>query len=143
QTDVGHIAGFARRMAKGPGVEAIVTEAFKTLKAVARTESMRLVYSPGSSSWHDWKAKAQSVEMRPDDEWPAPNGKDLTVMFDPDASESGFISVSNRSVKVEEVLQILAPEILSALLLQAALAKVQKASISESELVRQTLRTRD
>ena len=80
--------------------------------------------------------RACSIEVRPH-EWPAPRKAGFTVLFDPEASPSGYVSVDKKGRKAEHVLEILVPEIWS------ALARVQKAPISESELVRATLQARD
>ncbi len=52
-------------------------------------------------------------------------------------------SADKTGEKVRSALEIVAPEVWSALLLQSALARVQKAAVSETELVRATLRARD
>ena len=67
----------------------------------------------------------------------------LTFPFDPEDERSGFVSVDKKGGKVRAVLEIVAPEIWSALLLQSALTRVQKAAISEAELVREIFRARD
>jgi signal transduction histidine kinase len=77
------------------------------------------------------------------DEWPAPNPKALTVFFDPDNKQSGFVSVNSRSENIRPVLNVVALEIWAALLLRSAIERVQKATASENELARATLRGRD
>ncbi len=143
QSDVQRIAGFVRKVTKAPNVEAIISETFRTLKSIAKIDRVRIVYSPAPARWTEWKAAADGVEVRPHDERPSPEKKPLTVFFDTENVHSGFISADKKGAKVRQVLDILAPEVWSALLLQSALTKVQKAAISETELVRATLRARD
>src|SRR2546422_628098 len=143
QSDIRRIAGFARKVTKAPSVETVISETFETLKAIANIKEMRIVYSPAPSSWKEWKASPDSVEVRPHDEWPAPGSKEIALLFDPDDEQSGFVSVDKKGEKVRDTLEIMAPEIWSALLLQSALKRVQKAAISEAELVRETFRARD
>jgi signal transduction histidine kinase len=142
-TDVRRIAAFGRRVAKAPMVEVIVSEAFKTLKAIANIEELRIVYSPSPSFWNEWNASTNSVEVRRNDERPAPVKGHFTVLFDPDNSQSGFVSVKTRGRKAAAAMEILAPEIWSILLLQSALERIQRTSVSETVLVRETLRARD
>src|SRR2546422_6698115 len=143
QSDIRRIAGFARKITKAPTVETVISETFETLKAIANIKEMRIVYSPAPSSWKEWKASPDSVEVRPHDEWPAPGKKGLTLLFDPDDEHSGFVSVDKKGEKVRSTLEIMTPEVWSALLLQSALRRVQRAAISETELVRETFRARD
>ncbi|MBI4473029.1 MAG: sensor histidine kinase [Acidobacteria bacterium] len=163
-SDIEIIAGFARKVTKAPVVDKIVAEVFDTLKAVAGTHTVRVVYSPRPSTWKEWKASLNSIEEREHDEWPAPVKKELTVMFDSDMDRSGYVSVERKPVgrrkerearrikrrpseetngKIRLALSLLAPEIWAALLLESALRRAQRASISETELVRETLRARD
>ena len=143
QSDIRRIAGFARKVTKAPSVETVISETFETLKAIAHIKEMRIVYSPAPSSWKEWKASPDSVEVRPHDEWPAPGKKGLTLLFDPDDEHSGFVSVDKKGEKVRSSLEIMTPEVWCALLLQSALRRVQRAAISETELVRETFRARD
>lgn len=143
QADIGLIAGFVRKITKAPSSEAVISETFEILKGIGKVKEARVVYSPGPSIWNEWRASADSAEVRPHDEWPAPEKKSFTVLFDPENDHSGFISVDKHSEKVRLALEILAPDVWSALLLQSALKRVQKAAISETELVRETLRARD
>jgi len=145
-TDIRVIAAFARNAAKAPRMGKIVSEAFETLKTLTGIKAMRIVYSPRASAWKEWKTTLHSLEVRDHDEWPAPDRKDLTMMFDPESDRSGYVSI-NRTArmngKAHHVLSLLTPEVWSATLLESALRRVQKASISEAELARETLRARD
>src|SRR5205807_987633 len=105
-------------------------------------ESIRLVCPLGHDRWREWRAGAARSNAEYD-EWPAPARKGLTVKFDPENKESGYITVAPASLKASLMLDALAPTLWTALLLQAALNRVQKASVSETELVRATLRARD
>ncbi len=143
RNDIRLLAGFVRRVARTPQVETIVSEAFETLHKAAGVKSMRIVYSSAPSAWKEWKASAVSAEVRPHEEWPAPERKHLTALFDPENSHAGYVSVDGKSPRTAQLLELLAPEMWSVLLLSAALQRVQKASVSETELVRETIRARD
>ena len=143
ESDIRMIAGFVRKATKAPNIEAVISVMFETLKATMHATEIRVVHSGNPSTWNEWRATATTIELRPHDEWPAPPKGRLTVPFDPGAYQCGYVSVDKGGSKAEHVLEILAPGICSALLLQAALTRVQKAGISETELVRATLRARD
>jgi signal transduction histidine kinase len=143
QSDIQRIAGFVRKITKAPNVDAVISETLKTLKVLAGIERVRIVYSQAPARWTEWKGTADGLEVRPHEEWPAPEKKAVTVFFDQENKQSGFISGDKKSGKVRPALEIAAPEVWSALLLQSALTRVQKAAISETELVRATLRARD
>jgi signal transduction histidine kinase len=101
------------------------------------------VFSAAPAAWKEWKTAVKSIEVRPHDEWPVPSRKAATVFFDPDNKHAGFISADDSGLKVRPALEILAPQVWSALLLQSAVKRVQKAAASDTELVRETLRARD
>ena len=143
QADIQRIAGFVRKVTKAPDVEAIISETLTTLKAMADIDRVRIVYSPLPSRWTDWRASKNGLEVRTSGGWPTPERKSITVHFDPENDHSGFISADKKGEKVRSALEIAAPGVWSALLLQSALARVQKAAVSETELVRATLRARD
>src|SRR6185503_18891074 len=143
QSDIQRIAEFVRRVTKAPNVETVISETFQTLKNIAKIDRVRIVYSQAPARWTEWKAAPDGLEVRPHDEWTAPERKPVTVFFDRENDHSGFISADKNGEKVQPALDILAPEVWSALLLQSALARVQKAAVSETELVRATLRARD
>jgi signal transduction histidine kinase len=143
QAEIQRVAGFVRKVTKAPNVEAIISETLRTLKAMAGIDRVRIVYSPSPSKWTEWKASENGLEVRSSDEWPVPEKKSITVHFDPANGHSGFISADKKGEKARSALEITAPEVWSALLLQSALARVQKAAVSETELVRATLRARD
>jgi signal transduction histidine kinase len=143
QADIQQIAGFVRRVTKAPNVDTVVSETLATLKAIANIDRVRIVYSPSPSKWMEWRAAENGLEVRASVEWPAPEKKSATVHFDGEDDHSGFISAGKNGEKVRSALEIVAPEVWSALLLQSALARVQKAAVSETELVRATLRARD
>jgi signal transduction histidine kinase len=142
--DIQRIAVFVKKLAKAPNVEAIVFETFVTLKAIADVDRVRIVYSPSPSAWVEWKAAEDGLEVCHHDERPGPEKKwVITSSFDTENTQAGFISVDKRGAKVRAALVIVAPEVWFALLLQSALTRVQKAAITEAELVRATLRARD
>src|SRR3989441_2371073 len=143
QSEIQQIAGFVRKIAKAPNVEAVISEAFIILKGIADIDRVRIVYSPSPSKWTEWKADKHKIEVRPHEEWPPPEKKSVTVPFDPENNHCGFISTNNKGDKVLPSLEIIAPEVWSGLLLQSALARVQRVAVSETELVRATLRARD
>jgi signal transduction histidine kinase len=143
QSDIQRTAEFVRKVTKAPSVEAVVSETFKALKAIAGIDRLQIVYSPSPSRWTEWKAAEDGLEVRSCDECPRPEKKKFTVSFDAENIQSGFISADKKGEKVGSALEIIAPEVWSALLLQSALARVQKAAVSEIELVRATLRARD
>lgn len=143
QSDVRLLADFVRKVTKAPNIEAIISETFETLRGIANVKRARIVYSPGPATWQEWIADRNSVGVRLHDEWPAPEKNSVTAVFDRENHHSGFISVAKNGEKVRLPLEILAPEVWCALMLQSALARVQKAAISETELVRETLRARD
>jgi len=143
QSEIRQIAEFVRKIAKASNVDAVISEAFITLKDIAKIDRVRIVYSPSPSKWTEWKADKHGIEVRPHDEWPSPEKKSVTVPFDPENGHCGFISTDHKGNKVRPALEIIAPEVWSALLLQSALARVQRAALSETELVRANLRARD
>ena len=143
QSDIQRIAGFVRRATKAPNLETVISETFEALKDIVQTDRIRVVYSAAPARWTEWKAAADGLEVRPHDEWRAPEKKSITAFFDSENRHAGFISADKKGEKVRSALDVLAPEVWSALLLQSALARVQKAAISEAELVRATLRARD
>lgn len=142
KSDLRRIADFTRKVAKASSVELVISEAFETLKEIADITQMRIVYSPAPSRWNEWRAGRTSLEVRPHEEWPSPEKKVETVFFDRENDKAGFISADKKS-RTTPALQLVGPSVWSGLLLQSALTRVQKAAISETELVRETLRVRD
>lgn len=143
QPDVRHIAAFVRTVAKAPNPETIVSETFHVLKRMGRIETLRVVYSPVAGRWTEWNCAADAVEVREHEEWPPPERKAETAFFDTETVHHGYISTSRGAEKARLMLEILAPEVWSALLLRAAADRVQRASVSDGELARATLRARD
>jgi signal transduction histidine kinase len=143
QSDIRRIAVFVGKVTKAQNAEAIVAETFQVLKAIAKTERLRIVYSPFPGRWMEWKTEPDELEVWPREEWPAPEKKTATVFFDPENQLSGFISAGHPDAKVRSTLDVLVPQVWSALLLRSAVDRAQKASLSETELVRATLRGRD
>jgi signal transduction histidine kinase len=143
-SDMQSIAAFVRKITKAANVEAVISETFQILRQVARADRARIVYSPGPARWTEWKIARKTLAVRVVDEWPGPEKKAPTVFFEEANGHSGFISSpDNGSAKIRKALEIIGPQVWSALLLQLALARVQKAAVSETELVRATLRARD
>jgi signal transduction histidine kinase len=143
EADLQRIAGFVRKVTRAPDVAAVILETFTMLKAMAAIDRVRIVYSPSPSKWTEWRASQGGLKVRSSEERPAPEKKSVTVHFDVENNQSGYISSDKKNEKVRAALEIAAPEVWTALLLQAALARVQKAALSETELVRATLRARD
>ena len=142
--DIQRIAGFVKKLAKAPNVEAIAFETFATLKAIADVDRIRIVYSPSPSAWVEWRAAEGGLEVSHHEECPGPGRKwVITASFDAENPQAGFISVNRRGYKARAALAIVAPGVWLALLLQMALTRVQKAATTEAELVRATLRARD
>lgn len=143
QTEMQRIAAFARKVTKAANVETVISEIFQTLKQIARVDRVRIVYPAGPGRWTEWKAAPRTLSVRTHDEWPEPEKKSQTVFFEEAEGQSGFISAGAQSDRIRGALEMLAPQLWSALLLQSALARVQKAATSETEMVRATLRARD
>ena len=143
QADIHRIACFVRKVTKAPNVETIISETFTALKALSGIERARIVYPSAPSMWTEWTAASDGFAVRSSDEWPCPEQKGVTVYFDAKNDHSGFISADKKGGRVRFALEIVAPEVWSGLLLQSTLARVQRAAISETELVRATLRARD
>src|SRR5262249_35834457 len=121
----------------------IILETLQVLQVVAKTNRVRVVYSPVPGRWTDWKCAADGVEVRTRDEWPVPEKRTSFAHFDAENEGAGYVSVPNNNEKARTALELMAPEIWSALLLRSAVDRVQKSAISETELVRATLRARD
>lgn len=142
-SDSALMGALARKIAKAPDDEAVVAETFRTLKTMARIGEIRVVYSPAPSVWKEWKAGIDVLSVRPHDTCPAPSKRGLTVFFDPENEQSGFISIDKNGKTARGALTAVASQVWSGLLLQSALNKAHKASLSEAGLVRETLRARD
>ncbi len=142
-SDIRVVAGFVRKVTKAPNVENVISESFEALKTVARANEIRIVYLSAPSVWKACRTSARTAEVRTHDELPAPEKKALTIFFDPENDNAGFISVDKKNDKARAALELMTPGVWSALMLQSALTRVQKATISETELVRETLRARD
>ena len=143
QHDIQLIAEFVRTATKAANVETVISATFQTLKQLARVDCVRIVYSPGPGRWIEWKAAKDTLGMQLHDEWPAPDKKAVTLFFEAENAHSGFISSPTTKGKARDALEMLAPQVWSALLLQLTLSRAKKAAVSETELVRATLRARD
>src|SRR5262245_12961574 len=143
QSNIQRIAAFVRKVTKAPNAETIVAETFQVLRQIAKINRLRIVYSLFPGRWTEWNAASNGLEIRPHDTWPAPDKKTPTAFFDTETQHSGFISAGGEGEQLLSVLDVLAPEVWSALLLRSAVDRVQKASSSEAELARATLRARD
>jgi len=143
QSDVRQVAAFVRKIAKAPNPEAIVSETFQLLKGLAKIDRVRIVYSPVPGRWTEWISSSAALEVRTLEEWPEPENKSATAFFDTDSEHSGFVSTTVANEKARLALDVVAPEVWSALLLRAAVDRVQNAVASEGELARANLRARD
>jgi signal transduction histidine kinase len=139
---VQRLAAFVRNITKAPNPEKVVLETYQVLQHIAKVDRLRVVYSGAAGRWTEWKSTPDGLEVRLHDEWPAPEKKAATAFFDPETEHSGFISTAAREL-ARSALEIVAPEVWAALLLRSAVERVQKASLSEAELARATLRARD
>jgi hypothetical protein len=129
--DIARIASFVRTAVKAPNSETVIAETFQVLKRIAKVGRVRVVHSPAPGSWTEWQAAPEGLEVRTHEEWPAPDNKGATAFFEDGAAHSGFISADRRSERAEIALNLVAPEVWAALLLRAAVDRVQKASVSE------------
>lgn len=143
QSDMQRMAAFVRTITKSANVEMVISETFQTLRELAGVDRLSIVYSPSPARWTEWKATRKTLGVHVHDEWPKPDKKAVTVFFEAENAQSGFISSHTKAGKIRETLEVIGPQLWSALLLQLALARVQKAAVSETELVRATLRARD
>jgi signal transduction histidine kinase len=143
QSDVAQIGAFVRKVTKALNAEMVISETAGFLKRIGRTDRLRAVYSHAPGHWTEWKSAPDSLSVRVLDEWPGPEKKTSTAFFDPENRQAGFISIGNASEAASAVMEVIAPEIWAALLLRTAMERVQKTSISETELARATLRARD
>jgi signal transduction histidine kinase len=141
--DIRHVTEFVRKIAKAPHIETIVSEAFATLHKTAGVRAMRIVYSGTRGTWKEWSASVNSVEVRSHDEWPPAQRGHSTAVFDFADSRAGYVSVDKKSAKAAQMIELMAPQVWSAVLLHSAIQRVEKASLSETEMVRETIRARD
>ncbi len=137
------IAAFARSAATASSMESVVSELFRTLRMMGTVESIELVYPFDYARWDTWRMSGESPSMTRTDEWPTPPKNAMTTFFDPDNRQAGYVSLPGNASKTGYALETLAPIVWTAMSLQTALARVQKASRSETEMVRTTLRARD
>jgi signal transduction histidine kinase len=143
QADIQRVAGFIRKVTKASNTETIIADTLQVLKAIAKIEQLRVVYSPVLGRWTEWRSSANGLEVRPHRDRPVPEKNALTAFFDPESKDAGFISTGKKGPKVRQALNAVAPQVWSALLLRSAVERLQKASISETEFTRTTLRARD
>src|SRR5215813_13576994 len=109
--NIRRIADLSRFGAKASSKEAIVQETFKTAKALARIETLRVVYPYDHSGWEDWRTSGKAVSMTRVDEWCDPASNCSTANFDPDSPESGYISVYPKTPKAVLLMSVLAPAV--------------------------------
>ncbi len=143
QSDVAQIGAFVRKVTKALNAEMVISETVGLLKQVGKSGRLRVVYSHTPGHWTEWKSTPDTLAVRIHDEWPSPEKKTSTVFFDPENRPAGFISITKASQAARAVMEVISPEVWAALLLRTAMERVQKTSISESELARATLRARD
>jgi signal transduction histidine kinase len=143
EDEVKLIAKFVNSAAKASSMEVVVNEAFKTLNAINPIDSIRVVFPFDHGSWCDWQSSGKGAAMTRSDERPASSRRSLTVALDSESNQAGFISLTPRRPEMAFAVKTLAPSLWTTVLLQAALERVQKAALSETELVRATMRARD
>jgi signal transduction histidine kinase len=143
EVDAHRIAAFVRKITTAPDAETIIVETYQLLRRTARINELRVVYSPAPGRWTEWTSTRRGLEAASHEEWRAPAKSSATAFFDPRNKKAGFVSAAVDNKKPCAALQILAPEVWSALLLRSAVDRVQKSAVSEAELTRATLRARD
>jgi signal transduction histidine kinase len=137
------IAAFGRRIAKAPTIDVIASDTFKMLRRLGADCPMRLVYSPSPAVWREWKEDSNGVANQIYGTYPKPRKRELTIFFDSNDGQSGFISIERKNAKADGLLEVLAQQVWSALLLQSALERFRSGVVSGTELVRERLRARD
>jgi signal transduction histidine kinase len=141
-SDIQLIAAFVRTITRAPNRETIVSETLNVINAITAINGLRVVHFEGPSRWIEWKCTGRRLTAIAHDECPVPQKRMSTSFFEPATEQDGFISAPNRK-KVRLVLDLVAPQLWSALLLRSAADRVHKLSSSESKLARATFRARD
>src|ERR1700757_4454873 len=123
EPDARALAAFGRRIAKAATIDGIVSDPFKMWRGLGAHCPIRLVYSPSPAVWHEWTEDAKGMASQVYPNYPKPGKGELAIFFDSSDGQSGFISIKRENAKAGGTLEILAPQVWSALLLQSALER--------------------
>ncbi len=140
--EVGLIGRFGRTITQTQDVRRVVAEALKIIRKLTPAVEFRVVYAT-AGAWKEWHALGRRIRSYDHAEWPSPSPAAQTVAFETGSEQYGFVSISPASEDRVWVLELMAPQISAVLTLRAALLRAQKHALSETELVRETLRARD
>jgi len=143
QADIRRIAGYGRSASKASSIESVVMDTFDLFRNLAPVSSLSLVYSFDHAGWQEWRTIGETPDVRRWNDFPAPGGTGYTERFSTDDEQAGYITISSTDPKPALVLQIVAPIIWNALLLQSAVRRVRKAETLDMDVVRATLRGAD
>ena len=142
KSEVSLIGRFGRTITQAKDMRSVVAETLKVVRRLTPAKELRVVYR-SASEWKEWYATGRRIREFEHAEWPTPSPAAQTVSFDDGEPQFGFVSTSPASDDHEWVLQLLAPQIAAALTMHAAVRRAQKNAVSETVLVRETLRARD
>ena len=140
--EVALIGRFGRTVAQSSDISSVALEALNLIRRLASAAELRIVY-PTAGRWKQWHATGRRVRESEMLEWPSPSPAAQTVRFGNGQEQYGFVSVSPDAEESQWVLELLAPHIAAAVTLAAAIRQAQQSAISETELVRASLRARE
>ena len=141
QTDIMHLAEFGRRLAQAPVGAQVVAALHETLQSIAPIGEVQLVFSETPGAWTEWVAGAGAVAERKHPELPLPKSNGTAAFFDRRKETTGFVWIDTQDVRAVEVLELIAPQVWTALMLRAALHR--KPTQVESNARREALIARD
>lgn len=142
KSDVSLISRFGRTITQAKDMRSVVAETMKIVRKLTPAKELRVVYR-SASEWKEWYATGRRIREFELGEWPAPSPAAQTVSFGNGDQQFGFVSTSPASEDHGWILELLAPQIAAARTMHAALRRAQKNTVSETVLVRETLRARD
>ncbi len=140
--DVSLIGRFGRTVTQAHDIRSVVSEALRVIRKLTTATELRVVY-PSATAWKEWYATGRRVREFDHSEWPPPSPAAQTVPFEGESEQHGFVSISTASEDTRWVLELIGPQISAALALHAAVRRAQRNAVSETELIRETLRARD
>ena len=141
-SDVSLIGRFGRTITQAHDIRSIVAEALKIVGKLTSANELRLVYR-SATSWTEWHATGRRVREFEHSEWQPPSPAAETVAFENESAQYGFVSLSPGSEDTRWVLELIGPQIAAAVALHAAVRRAQRNAVSETELIRETMRARD